>query len=297
MKATIPQSDAPVRYAHYLDGKLRERAIIVHVAGAGGTGSQVLTNLARLDIALRGLGHPGLNVTVFDPDKVSPANIGRQLFSPADVGCPKAFVLAQRLNTFFGLRWRAFCDPYTGEQAQSCDVLITCVDTARARREIAKNVVNGAPSHFYPYWLDLGNTRRGGQAYLTKGGRQDHILPVGTMTAQEFLSGERPLFNHVPLPGLWEVPGLSDVFDESVPEDNTPSCSLAEALRGQDLFINQAVALAGCSLLWQLLTDGRITRYGVYVNLEDGETRSVPVPALGAPKRTTRARCKAGTNG
>ena len=63
--------------------------VTVFVIGAGGTGSQVITNLARMSMALRALRHPGLHVTVFDPDTVSTANIGRQLFSETELGLNK----------------------------------------------------------------------------------------------------------------------------------------------------------------------------------------------------------------
>ena len=45
---------------HYTDNYLLSphHPVSVHVIGAGGTGSQVATNLARMDMALRALGHP-----------------------------------------------------------------------------------------------------------------------------------------------------------------------------------------------------------------------------------------------
>ena len=76
--------------------------VTVFVIGAGGTGSQVITNLARMSMALQALGHPGLHVTVFDPDTVSQANIGRQLFSETELGLNKAVSLVTRINRFFG---------------------------------------------------------------------------------------------------------------------------------------------------------------------------------------------------
>lgn len=81
--------------------------VTVFVIGAGGTGSQVITNLARMSMALRALGHPGLHVTVFDPDTVSTANIGRQLFSETELGLNKATALVTRINHFFGYSWSA----------------------------------------------------------------------------------------------------------------------------------------------------------------------------------------------
>ena len=63
---------------HYTDGYLLnpQHPITISLIGAGGTGSQVLTCLARLDVTLRNLGHPGLFITLYDPDDVSEANIG-----------------------------------------------------------------------------------------------------------------------------------------------------------------------------------------------------------------------------
>ena len=70
-----------MKRVHYTDSYLMspQHPVTVNLIGAGGTGSQVLTCLARLDTALRGLGHPGLFVTLYDPDTVTEANIGRQL--------------------------------------------------------------------------------------------------------------------------------------------------------------------------------------------------------------------------
>jgi len=69
----------------------------------GGNGAQMATCLARLDIAMRALGHPmGLHVKAFDADRVSEANVGRQLYSAADIGKHKALVTIHRLNQWDG---------------------------------------------------------------------------------------------------------------------------------------------------------------------------------------------------
>jgi PRTRC genetic system ThiF family protein len=81
---------------HVLPARYVEDQVTVDLIGCGGNGSQMLTGLARLDRALRALGHPGLVVTAWDPDTVSEANVGRQLFSPSDVGLNKATVLVHR---------------------------------------------------------------------------------------------------------------------------------------------------------------------------------------------------------
>ena len=94
---------------HYTDSYLLKpyHPVTIHVAGAGGTGSQVITNLARMNVALQALGHPGLHVTVFDPDIITEANIGRQLFSETELGQGKATAAVTRVNRFFGTTWTA----------------------------------------------------------------------------------------------------------------------------------------------------------------------------------------------
>lgn len=58
-----------MRKIHFTDKYLLSpyHPVTVLVAGAGGTGSQVITNLARMSVALQALGHPGLHLTAFDP--------------------------------------------------------------------------------------------------------------------------------------------------------------------------------------------------------------------------------------
>ena len=95
---------------HYTDRYLLNphHPVTVFVIGAGGTGSQVATNLARMSIALQALGHPGLHVTVFDPDTVTEANIGRQLFSESELGLNKGNAIRQEHQIPF---WRISSSP------------------------------------------------------------------------------------------------------------------------------------------------------------------------------------------
>ena len=101
-----------MKRVHYTDSYLMnpQHPVTVNIIGAGGTGSQVLTCMARLDVTLRALGHPGLFVTLYDPDIVTDANIGRQLFGCSDLGLNKAQCLITRVNNFFGNDWKAVPD-------------------------------------------------------------------------------------------------------------------------------------------------------------------------------------------
>lgn len=125
---------------HYTAGYLLNPShpITVNLIGCGGTGSQMLTCLARIDHSLAALGHPGLQVHAYDPDEVTDANIGRQLFSRSDIGLNKANVLVTRINRFFGTSWSAIPRRYGEGHYSTANICISCVDSVASRKEIAR---------------------------------------------------------------------------------------------------------------------------------------------------------------
>lgn len=56
---------------------------------------------------------------------------------------------------------------------------------------------------------------------------------------------------------------------QSQSDNDEPSCSLAEALEKQDLFINSTLANIGASLLWNLFREGMTENGGFFLNLKD----------------------------
>jgi PRTRC genetic system ThiF family protein len=239
---------------HLIHPNLVRHTVQVDLIGCGGNGSQMLTGLARLHVALRALGHPGLQVMAWDPDAVSRSNIGRQLFSPADVGANKAEVLVNRINLFYGLDWTA--QPARWRKHHVPGIVISCVDTVAARRQIAGSVEG--IQHIY-YWMDLGNRAQDGQVVLG--------CPVWDKEHRD----------HYPerLPTVMEL--FPELATGRVREDTAPSCSLAEALERQHLFINQAVVTSALQILWTLFRFGGIDWHGAFINLATGRTAPLPV--------------------
>lgn len=249
---------------HHIHPELLNHRVLVSLVGVGGNGSQMLTGLARLNHAITALGHPGLHVTAYDDDQVSESNVGRQLFSRSDVGLNKASVLVHRVNVYYGTNWSALPCRYGGLNHGSlslspldAQILITCVDSKEARRVIdLKTTMNDDYRKPY-YWLDLGNREADGQVVLGEPQSQKNRDSVPR------------------LPTVMEL--FREMADASIPEDNTPSCSLAEALERQELFINQAVATSALQLLWQLFRFGKIDWHGSFINLKTGTVRPLLV--------------------
>lgn len=243
-------------FLHPIHPDLLAEPVEIALVGCGGNGSQMLSGLARLDRALRALNHPGLDVVAFDPDEVSEANIGRQLFSPSDVGRNKAVVLVHRVNIFFGLTWRAVPAAFSLRTREgAADIVISCVDSRRARKAIAADLDG---RHGVKYWMDLGNRAADGQV----------VLGIPAWNAEHRAYPQR-------LPTVAEL--FPEIADTRIADDDAPSCSLAEALERQHLFINQAVVTPALQLLWQLFRYGRTDWHGAFVNLESGRTVPLPV--------------------
>lgn len=245
--------------------------VTINLIGAGGTGGQLLTALARMNHALTALGHAGLFVRVFDNDIVDAANLGRQLFTTAELGQYKAVALINRINRFFGTNWKAIIVRYDkaslkDKDLASATITISCVDTVAARYEIAE-ILQHLTNHYsgrnrVKYWLDFGNSRSSGQVILST------LEKIKQPVSEQY----RPVES---LPLVTDE--YQDLLAASEDADETPSCSLAEALSKQDLFINSALANCGASLLWQLFREGILFNRGFFLNLADFRTQPIKV--------------------
>lgn len=273
MKANSNKQQVVKTAVHIVPKELLQpyNPVTVNLIGAGGTGGQVLTALARMNHALIALGHPGLMVRVFDHDKVEVANLGRQLFTTTELGQFKSAVLINRVNRFFGTNWKAETGKYdlgihADKEKASAILTVSCVDTVIARFGIAA-VLSQLNKSYYgrnhgKYWMDFGNSRTSGQVILS--------------TLDKIRQPASELYRTVE-----SLPLVTDEFKELLTQSeqggDTPSCSLAEALTKQDLFINSALANIGASLLWQLFREGMVFNRGFFLNLKDFRTQPLKV--------------------
>ena len=255
-----------MKIAHVLSEERRHRrALRILLIGCGGNGSAVLFGLPYLHHALIAWGNPwGIDVTVMDADTVSPTNCVRQPFGAADVGQNKATILVNRINMFHGLTWRSEEALFSGERRNvfssydtALDIVITCVDTRGARREIheAFNSKTG-PWRQIRYWLDLGNNASNGQFVL---GQALNDINRASRTRLRTVTELFP-----------------SIMDTTQGEETLPSCSAAEALERQEPFINNVLASSALAMLTRLLRYGTLDHHGAFYNAVTG--RSVPMP-------------------
>jgi len=243
------------RRIHLIDKVLLnvENRINIIVIGAGGTGSRMINNLARINIALRGLGQTEIHIAAYDNDIVEENNVGRQLFFSDDIGRNKADVVIERVNYAYDFDWLAIPDKFDMEDRNyNNHIFVTCVDNMETRKGI-NDIVTGHNYGAGLYWLDIGNGKDYGQIALSYHGKNEkNLLTLNQITKGKYYS-----------------------IDDS--GDDTPSCSLAVSLNKQSLFINSILAEYAANMLFQLLTEYVIDYNGVFINLSTLENTRIPI--------------------
>jgi len=234
--------------------------VTVNVIGVGGNGAQMISHLARINRCLLELGHSGLHVCAFDNDEIEEINIGRQLYSQAEVGENKAISYIEKINRHYGLAWDAM--PFNFESNMGVEapanITISCVDTVKARQSVFNSFIvlqDEAKTHHHQkplYWMDLGNGKDQGQVILATVYDQHH---------------KQPLINVLEM-----FPDMLDTEDLK-----TPSCSMAQSLQQQSLFINSILCGYAGNLLMDLFTKVRMDYHGYFVNLESGKSSKVAI--------------------
>lgn len=257
---------------HFVDNSLLSptNPISVNLVGGGGTGSKVLTALMEMNHSLIELGHAGLQVRLWDDDIITSANIGRQRFAECERGLYKSVALINRINRWAGTNWKAKTQKFEKDsfgrfsEDGKATITMTCVDNVQARFGVAEilkekddyNSFSNQPK----YWIDFGNGKHTGQVLLSTVGN------LGQPKSEKYETRSH-------LPFITEEFG--ELLKQSEKEDDTPSCSLAEALAKQDLFINSTLAQMGCSLLWNLFCDGLTENRGFFLNLKNFHSQSI----------------------
>ncbi len=124
----------------------------VAVVGCGGLGGFVTEELVRI-----GVGH----LLLVDPDRFEESNCNRQLYATlGSLGRNKAQVAAERAQQIHGLcRATPVAADFRAQADRLCDqaqVLVDCLDSSRARRELARicskgdrPLVHGAVNGWY----------------------------------------------------------------------------------------------------------------------------------------------------
>lgn len=242
---------------HYLDETLFQRQVSIHIIGCGGTGSHLVPRLPLLHKSMLALGHPGgINVHVWDGDNVSESNTVRQNFFPPDIGLNKASIMVNRVNGAYGLNWKAHPCRFTRKLADSSfgyndmDIVIGCVDTKSARREIDSFVRNRSRTTYY---IDSGNTANSGQ------------IIIGQYALKHNDALRLPLASEL-YPELFE--GV---------DDNEPSCSARDSLSKQGLATNPMCASWIMTWLSEVFRHGYAEWSGLFFNLSNGRSSSIPI--------------------
>ena len=233
------------------------------IVGLGGTGAQVARSAARMVYDMKAARMHTPQIVLIDPDKVEQKNVGRQLYTNADIAQPKAHVLMRRFNMALGLDIIAIDQPVNAEKhfERWGNLIVGAVDNHLARCELSK--ANGA------VWIDSGNHFNAGQVII--GNTSDHE------TAMRYLDGQNGRYSYLPNAGLL-FPALLEPEPDAKPQPELErSCAELVASREQDLLINDWMATIASQYIYKLLHRQPITSFVSYVSADGMSVRSVTI--------------------
>ena len=263
------------------------QAVEFWLVGAGGTGSFMAMNLARLAFELKHRGKAA-SIVIVDPDRVEEDNIPRINFCFAEVGMNKAETLAGRVSRAWGIEvgfvkegFRPALlqnrnDEWSVQSSNSnkLTILIGCVDNHLARQQIHETLkFYGERSYDSSsprvWWIDGGNGRDTGQ-----------VLIGNRLNEKEICESARksPIISLLPAPSL-QHPDLlreGERKTRSQPQtDDALTCAERIRLGEQSLNVNQRVAVEINEMLTALLLTNSLKRFATYFDLESGTSRSL----------------------
>ncbi|HMM79251.1 MAG TPA: ThiF family adenylyltransferase [Pyrinomonadaceae bacterium] len=254
------------------------RSLRFIVVGAGGTGSFVISAIARLMFELKESQAKPIEMLIVDPDVVESGNIPRSNFCAAEVGRFKAQTLAERITLAWGLECQYANELFDAEHHlwvfsggfRPMTVIVGCVDNHLARRDIhlAVDKYSGYRSSEAPelWWIDGGNSRSSGQVLLGSNTRKSKPERYFTGTS---------LCHSLPAPSIVH-PDLLDA-EKSVKSGDLERLSCPDRIRlgEQSLNINQRVAIEIAEMLSEMFLTRSLRRFVSYFDLETGTSRSL----------------------
>lgn len=304
----------------YLNAKLvlpvDYKSVEFWLVGAGGTGSFMAMNLARLAFELK-ISSKRASIVIVDPDRVEEGNIPRSNFCFAEIGANKAETLAHRIAKAWGVEvgfvkegfrpalLESKSDDWSAKYSDSnkLKILVGCVDNHLARTQMHEAVKIYNEKSYYKdtprlWWIDGGNGRDSGQ-----------VLIGNRLNEKEIRDSARksPILSFLPAPSL-QHPELLQPENQKLQiqsnqtEKGRITCAERIRLKEQSLNINQRVAVEISEMLSELLLTHNLKRFAAYFDLESGASRAIfntpeAITAACRNAKPGKTKIKAASNG
>jgi PRTRC genetic system ThiF family protein len=230
----------------------------ISIVGVGGTGAQVARIVGRILYDMKQRRQHVPQLLLVDPDLIEAKNVGRQLFSHAQIGIPKAQAVSTMLNLALGLNSQYMVKLIDAKDFDrfGSELVISCVDNHLARQEIHR--IQGLH-------IDAGNGLDFGQVVV--GNVDDADL------MQRHLDGRDGSYRYLPKPALL-LPELLEPDDTPQPE---LSCAEHIQTAEQHLLVNDVMANIVGQYVYKILHRQPVTNFMTVVNTTHLVMTSKPI--------------------
>lgn len=216
------------------------------VIGAGGNGSHFLKAFADFDMFNRYAGYMNFRVHVHDDDFIEAHNTSRQAFNPASVGFNKAVNICSRINTTYGLDYKAYADrvsPLPQTTGLTTTIYVLAVDSPSFRHDFYTN----NPHEFI---IDMGNGDDFGQVWF--------VYDQAVRKTDAFKQY------------------MKSLAKAAKSKDNSVSCSHLDSVKSQGLFVNNSMANIAATWMFNLfMYNPLLLNYVTYYNASSMKMNSL----------------------
>jgi len=217
------------------------------IVGCGGTGGYLIPKLFRHIHTIPELA-TNLEIFLVDDDIVEEKNIGRQNFSPQDVGHPKARIMAMRYGATFGLKVRYLVEradkgTYEDIWKNSGNMLIIdTVDNNKAREQIHLFIQDqNYYMRKYLGWISAGNSQNDGQIVVFPFSQNNNDMDYKRTVVD-----------------VWPDQFTEEVFEEERAREEEANCAINAQVNPQSMAANDTSATVIYNVCHEAIHQGSI---------------------------------------
>lgn len=211
--------------------------IEIIVIGAGGNGSHFVKTFADFDMLNKHVEYMDFKVSVFDDDFIESHNTSRQAFNPASVGFNKAVNICSKINSSYGLTYKAYPEKYDCDRPHRLHhyrIFVLAVDSPSFRHSFYKN----NPDDII---IDMGNGNDFGQVWF-------YYSPE--------IRKKDPFKRY-----------MKSLYDARRRKRKHTSCSHLDSIKSQGLYVNNSMANIAATWIYNLIMYNPLSlNYVTYYN-------------------------------
>lgn len=251
---------------NYSQSRISKFLYYIVMIGCGGNGGYAVQRITKMLYAFDSVSS---YLMLADPDTVEEKNLLRQPFIPSDIGKKKAYVLAKRYGSTYGLKIGSYSDSYI-ESVEQLESLFSHTDYMHEDGQYIQKVLIGAVDNDFSRKVMNDYFEKTDDLIYIDAGIEGVYLPEGGKKPQERWTGEETMEHldsgysgqvvvGVKKKGVVVLPPLNGVYPIDAKDAIPPSHSCGvEPYQPQRMISNEMAAFQITTIMNELFATNSV---------------------------------------